>query len=120
MDVQCNSLQSRIRRHRSLLYSRFVSRSSCRRNDSSNCTRISGNGWFNDDHRTGSKRKHILLLVKVNCVFISRNFQRAKKQLQSLLLMNLEQRPVVFEDIGRQVLATGFRNRPEYFIQAIS
>lgn len=45
--------------------------------------------------------------------------ERAKKQLQSLLLMNLEQRPVVFEDIGRQVLATGFRHRPEYFIDAI-
>ncbi|CAK9821691.1 Mitochondrial-processing peptidase subunit alpha [Anthophora retusa] len=44
---------------------------------------------------------------------------RAKKQLQSMLLMNLEQRPVVFEDIGRQVLATGSRKPPEYFIQAI-
>ncbi|EZA48849.1 hypothetical protein DMN91_004883 [Ooceraea biroi] len=44
---------------------------------------------------------------------------RAKKQLQSMLLMNLEQRPVVFEDIGRQVLATGSRKRPEFFIQAI-
>lgn len=36
-----------------------------------------------------------------------------------MLLMNLEQRPVVFEDIGRQVLATGSRKRPEFFIQAI-
>lgn len=36
-----------------------------------------------------------------------------------MLLMNLEQRPVVFEDIGRQVLATGSRKRPEYFIQEI-
>jgi len=36
-----------------------------------------------------------------------------------MLLMNLEQRPVVFEDIGRQVLATGSRKRPEYFMQAI-
>ncbi|XP_034934529.1 mitochondrial-processing peptidase subunit alpha [Chelonus insularis] len=44
---------------------------------------------------------------------------RAKKQLQSMLLMNLEQRPVVFEDIGRQVLATGTRKRPEYFIHEI-
>ncbi|XP_012528238.2 mitochondrial-processing peptidase subunit alpha isoform X2 [Monomorium pharaonis] len=44
---------------------------------------------------------------------------RAKKQLQSMLLMNLEQRPVVFEDIGRQVLATGTRKRPEYFMHAI-
>ena len=36
-----------------------------------------------------------------------------------MLLMNLEQRPVVFEDIGRQVLATGSRKRPEFFIQEI-
>lgn len=36
-----------------------------------------------------------------------------------MLIMNLEQRPIVFEDIGRQVLATGSRKRPEYFIQAI-
>lgn len=45
--------------------------------------------------------------------------QRAKTQLQSMLLMNLEARPVVFEDVGRQVLATGERKRPEFFIQAI-
>nr|CAD7398379.1 unnamed protein product [Timema cristinae] len=45
---------------------------------------------------------------------------RAKTQLQSMLLMNLEARPVVFEDIGRQVLATGHRKRPSYFIDAIS
>lgn len=36
-----------------------------------------------------------------------------------MLLMNLEQRPVVFEDMGRQVLATGHRKRPEYYIDAI-
>ncbi|KAF5281083.1 hypothetical protein FQR65_LT14858 [Abscondita terminalis] len=45
--------------------------------------------------------------------------KRAKTQLQSMLLMNLESRPVVFEDIGRQVLATGHRKRPEYFINEI-
>lgn len=45
--------------------------------------------------------------------------RRAKTQLQSMLLMNLEARPVVFEDIGRQVLAIGSRKRPEYFIQEI-
>lgn len=44
---------------------------------------------------------------------------RAKKQLQSMLLMNLESRPVVFEDIGRQVLATGERKRPEEFMEKI-
>lgn len=36
-----------------------------------------------------------------------------------MLLMNLESRPVMFEDIGRQVLATGYRKRPEYFIKEI-
>ncbi|GBO14902.1 Mitochondrial-processing peptidase subunit alpha [Araneus ventricosus] len=46
--------------------------------------------------------------------------ERAKTQLQSVLLMNLESRPVMFEDIGRQVLATGSRKEPEYFIQEIA
>ncbi|CAB3373705.1 Hypothetical predicted protein [Cloeon dipterum] len=46
--------------------------------------------------------------------------ERAKTQLQSMLLMNLEARPVIFEDIGRQVLATGERKRPEYFMKQIS
>ncbi|XP_030763716.1 mitochondrial-processing peptidase subunit alpha [Sitophilus oryzae] len=45
--------------------------------------------------------------------------RRAKTQLQSMLLMNLESRPVMFEDIGRQVLAMGHRKRPEYFIKEI-
>jgi len=47
------------------------------------------------------------------------DLSRAKKQLQSMLLMNLESRPVVFEDIGRQVLATGHRKRPEEFMEKI-
>lgn len=46
--------------------------------------------------------------------------RRAKTQLQSMLLMNLESRPVMFEDIARQVLATGHRKRPKYFINEIS
>lgn len=36
-----------------------------------------------------------------------------------MLLMNLEARPVVFEDIARQVLATGHRKKKEIFIDAI-
>ncbi|XP_071948022.1 mitochondrial-processing peptidase subunit alpha-like [Antedon mediterranea] len=44
---------------------------------------------------------------------------RAKTQLQSMLMMNLEARPVVFEDIGRQVLATGARKHPEEFCEMI-
>lgn len=49
----------------------------------------------------------------------SEELRRAKTQLQSMLLMNLESRPVMFEDIGRQVLATGHRKRPQYFIDEI-
>lgn len=49
----------------------------------------------------------------------SEELRRAKTQLQSVLLMNLEARPVVFEDIGRQVLVTGTRKKPEHFMDAI-
>lgn len=44
---------------------------------------------------------------------------RAKTQLKSMLLMNLESRPVIFEDAARQVLAQGHRKKPEYFIGQI-
>ncbi|XP_053987995.1 mitochondrial-processing peptidase subunit alpha [Hylaeus volcanicus] len=58
-------------------------------------------------------------MVAMTSNIVDGELARAKKQLQSMLLMNLEHRPVIFEDIGRQVLATGSRKRPEYFIQAI-
>lgn len=45
---------------------------------------------------------------------------RAKSQLQSMLLMNLEARPVVFEDVARQVLANGYRRSPQFFIDEIN
>ncbi|CAN8019120.1 unnamed protein product [Ixodes persulcatus] len=45
--------------------------------------------------------------------------ERAKTQLQSMLLMNLEARPVMFEDIGRQVLASGHRKDAGYYISEI-
>lgn len=45
--------------------------------------------------------------------------QRAKTQLKSMLMMNLESRPVMFEDIGRQVLATNERKSPEQLCQMI-
>merc|ERR1719400_292256 len=44
---------------------------------------------------------------------------RAKTQLKSMLLMNLESRPVIFEDCARQVLAQGHRRKPEHFISQI-
>lgn len=44
---------------------------------------------------------------------------RAKTQLQSMLLMNLESRPIVFEDVGRQVLANRHRHTPQYYYELI-
>lgn len=44
---------------------------------------------------------------------------RAKKQLQSLLMYNLETRPMVFEDVGRQVLSRGSRNPAQFYLQEI-
>ncbi|KAF2895598.1 hypothetical protein ILUMI_10575 [Ignelater luminosus] len=58
-------------------------------------------------------------MVSMAGTISGQELRRAKTQLQSMLLMNLESRPVVFEDIGRQVLATGHRKRPEYFISEI-
>ncbi|TRY87319.1 hypothetical protein DNTS_034014 [Danionella cerebrum] len=46
--------------------------------------------------------------------------ERAKTQLKSMLMMNLESRPVIFEDVGRQVLATGKRKLPHQLCQLIS
>lgn len=68
-------------------------------------------------------REMIEVIVK-ELVFMTNNVEdqelrRAKTQLQSMLLMNLESRPVIFEDIGRQVLAIGHRKRPQYFIELI-
>jgi len=45
---------------------------------------------------------------------------RAKNQLTSSLYMNLESRPVLFEDIGRQVLTYGKRIPPEELVSQIS
>ncbi|XP_039269449.2 mitochondrial-processing peptidase subunit alpha-like [Styela clava] len=44
---------------------------------------------------------------------------RAKTQLKSMLMMNLESRPVMFEDVGRQVLATGLRKSPQELCEMI-
>ena len=46
--------------------------------------------------------------------------ERAKTQLKSMLLMNLESRPVIFEDCARQVLSMGARRKPEHFISLIN
>lgn len=46
--------------------------------------------------------------------------ERAKTQLKSMLMMNLESRPVIFEDVGRQVLSTGKRKLPQELCDLIS
>lgn len=45
---------------------------------------------------------------------------RAKTQLQSMLMMNLEARPVVFEDVARQVLANHHRKPAQFFYDQIA
>ena len=57
--------------------------------------------------------------INMGCHISSEELNRAKTQLKSMLLMNLEARPVMFEDIGRQVLANGQRKPPQYFIDKI-
>ncbi|XP_019396476.1 PREDICTED: mitochondrial-processing peptidase subunit alpha [Crocodylus porosus] len=46
--------------------------------------------------------------------------ERAKTQLKSMLMMNLESRPVIFEDVGRQVLATSTRKLPHELCDLIN
>ncbi|XP_006900633.1 PREDICTED: mitochondrial-processing peptidase subunit alpha [Elephantulus edwardii] len=53
-------------------------------------------------------REFILMGGAVDAVELA----RAKTQLTSMLMMNLESRPVIFEDVGRQVLATQCRKLP--------
>jgi len=70
---------------------------------------------------------HLRELVEIVCMELVAmegsvnmvEFNRAKKQLQSMLLMNLESRPVVFEDVARQVLTSGARKESTYYIDAI-
>jgi len=44
---------------------------------------------------------------------------RAKIQLKSQLMMNLEMRPVMFEDMARQVLAHNERKKPQEYLRKI-
>ena len=46
--------------------------------------------------------------------------ERAKTQLISSLLMNLEARPVLFEDVGRQIMGHGAPRSPLHYIDLIS
>ncbi|KAM6170340.1 mitochondrial-processing peptidase subunit alpha isoform 2-T2 [Rhynchocyon petersi] len=61
-------------------------------------------------------REFILMAGVVDMV----ELERAKTQLTSMLMMNLESRPVIFEDVGRQVLATQSRKLPHELCALIS
>ena len=52
-------------------------------------------------------------------IFKKEELSRAKTQLQSMLFMNLEQRPVLFEDVARQVLSRGKREQAQYYFDRI-
>lgn len=52
-------------------------------------------------------------------MFCQDELDRAKTQLKSMLLMQLEQRPVMFEDVGRQVLGHGARKSPVQYMEEI-
>lgn len=58
-------------------------------------------------------------LVELKNGVESQELQRAKTQLQSMLLMNLESRPVIFEDLGRQLISNKKRQGAEYYFSAI-
>ncbi|VDK36545.1 unnamed protein product [Taenia asiatica] len=51
---------------------------------------------------------------------LDEELQRAKNQLESMLLMNLEMNPVAFEDIARQVLASNEWKPPAYWVEKIN
>lgn len=78
-------------------------------------------------HNLYCMKRYIGDLTRCEFVFITWNLSlvqmelgRAKTQLKSMLMMNLESRPVIFEDVGRQVLATGKRKLPHELCELIS
>lgn len=52
-------------------------------------------------------------------MYLKEELSRAKTQLQSMLFMNLEQRPVLFEDVARQVMSRGKREQAQYYFDRI-
>lgn len=57
--------------------------------------------------------------VEESLLFLQTELSRAKTQLQSMLLMNLESRPVIFEDVGRQVLSNNERFSAQHYYEQI-
>ena len=59
-------------------------------------------------------------MKKMSAGISAEELDRAKNQLTSSLLMNLESRAVLFEDIGRQTLIYGERVTPETLCKQIA
>ncbi|KAF8384536.1 mppa-1 [Pristionchus pacificus] len=59
------------------------------------------------------------LLLRLTEGAAKEELDRAKTQLKSQLLMNLEVRPVMFEDMARQVMGHGYRRKPWEYMAAI-
>lgn len=59
------------------------------------------------------------VMLRLSGEYSQIELSRAKQQLKSLLLMNLEMRPVQFEDTGRMVMGLGRRKSPQEFIDEI-
>ena len=101
-------------------------------NGGNNNQRVYSNGWKprrgNDHHGEAPSQIFLILIIftssKVNIYYFSlynkMELERAKTQLKSMLMMNLESRPVIFEDVGRQVLSTGKRKLPHELCELIS
>uniref|UniRef100_A0A672T329 Alpha-MPP n=1 Tax=Sinocyclocheilus grahami TaxID=75366 RepID=A0A672T329_SINGR len=70
-------------------------------------------------YSAGSGNLHKMRWTHLN-IWVEMELERAKTQLKSMLMMNLESRPVIFEDVGRQVLATGKRKLPHELCELIS
>uniref|UniRef100_A0A8C2G1E2 Mitochondrial-processing peptidase subunit alpha n=1 Tax=Cyprinus carpio TaxID=7962 RepID=A0A8C2G1E2_CYPCA len=73
-------------------------------------------------HASADPRQVLEFVVFITCnlSLVQMELERAKTQLKSMLMMNLESRPVIFEDVGRQVLATGKRKLPHELCELIS
>ncbi|KRX20317.1 Mitochondrial-processing peptidase subunit alpha [Trichinella nelsoni] len=77
--------------------------------------------------RASAHPNHIDSLIAVLCSEFLRmrenlhteELNRAKSQIKSSLMMNLEQRPVIFEDLTRQILGSGVRKSPLQFLEDI-
>ena len=55
----------------------------------------------------------------INFFVLQVALSRAKEQLKSAMMMNLESKAVVFEDIGRQLLGQDFKMSPEELCEKI-